>query len=283
MYRPIESDEGARGPLPPRPVVLYIHGGGFRMLSKDTHWLMGLAFARRGYLVFNVNYRLAPRHPFPAAIEDVCAAYEWVVAHAASRGGDLSRLVVAGESAGGNLAASLAIATTFERPEPFARRVFATGVVPRAVLSACPILQVSDTDRFLRRKRLPRWLHDRIAEVQHAYLRGWDAAAPRPGALDLADPVVFLESEAAAARPLPPFFVPVGTRDPILDDTRRLEAALARREVPCEARYYPGEAHAFHALVFRAAARRCWQDTFAFLGRHAATPAAASASAATPT
>src|SRR5262245_31968376 len=188
----------APGPL---PVVLYIHGGGFRMLSKDTHWLMGLAFARRGYLVFNVNYRLAPRHPFPAAIEDVCAAYEWVVANAPARGGDLSRLIVAGESAGGNLAVSLAIATTFARPEPFAGRAFATGVVPRAVLSACPILQVSDTDRFLRRKRLPRWLHDRIAEVQHAYLRGWDALAPPSGALDLADPVVFLESGVAPARP----------------------------------------------------------------------------------
>ena len=58
------------------PVVLYVHGGGFRILSKDTHWVMGLAFARRGYLVFNIGYRLAPAHPYPAALSDSlrCAA-----------------------------------------------------------------------------------------------------------------------------------------------------------------------------------------------------------------
>ena len=67
IYRPSDME----GPL---PTVLYIHGGGFRLLSKETHWLMALSFARRGYLVFNVGYRLAPDHPFPAAIEDVAAA-----------------------------------------------------------------------------------------------------------------------------------------------------------------------------------------------------------------
>src|ERR1700679_136863 len=93
VYRPIARQES------PLPVVLYIHGGGFRILSKDTHWVMGLAFARRGYLVFNINYRLAPRHPFPAAVEDAAAALLWVRANAAAFGGDPSRIVVAGESA----------------------------------------------------------------------------------------------------------------------------------------------------------------------------------------
>jgi acetyl esterase len=69
-------------------------------------------------------------------------------------------------------------------------------------------------------------------------------------------------------RPLPPFFVPVGTRDPLLDDTRRLEKALAGLNVPCEARYYPGGIHAFHAMVWDPAARRCWRDALAFLDRH---------------
>ncbi|MGB1015522.1 MAG: alpha/beta hydrolase, partial [Nannocystaceae bacterium] len=58
----------------PAPVVLYIHGGAFTDLSKDTHWMMGLAFAHAGYIVCNINYRLAPKHPFPAAIEDALAA-----------------------------------------------------------------------------------------------------------------------------------------------------------------------------------------------------------------
>ena len=73
VYRPRE----AHGRL---PACLYIHGGGFRILSKETHWMMGLQFALRGggHVVFNANYRLAPKHPYPAAIEDSAAALAWV-------------------------------------------------------------------------------------------------------------------------------------------------------------------------------------------------------------
>ncbi|HEY3353139.1 MAG TPA: alpha/beta hydrolase fold domain-containing protein [Polyangia bacterium] len=259
VYRPL-AYTGAR------PVVLYVHGGGFRILSKDSHWVMGLAFARRGYLVFMPNYRLAPKHPFPAAVEDACAAYEWVVRNAAEFGGDARRLIVAGESAGANLATTLAVAATYERPEPYARAVFETGVVPRAVMPACGILQVSDTERFTRRRPLPGWLADRLTEVEEAYLG--DGVRGRHPDLDLADPLCMLERGEAPARPLPPFFAPVGTCDPLLDDTRRLKRALDRLGVPCEARYYQGGMHAFHALVFTAIARQCWQDGFTFLGRH---------------
>src|SRR3990172_9012674 len=85
----------------PWPVVFYVHGGGFRLLSKDTHWVMGLVFARFAYLVVNVSYRLAPRHPFPEGLQDVCAAYEWMVRNVEAHGGDLSRVVLAGGAAGG--------------------------------------------------------------------------------------------------------------------------------------------------------------------------------------
>lgn len=259
VWRPTDR----KGPL---PVVLYVHGGGFRILSKETHWVMALAYARRGYLVFNISYRLAPRHPYPAAVEDACAAYEWVTRHAAAYGGDLSRLALAGESAGANLVTALAVAACYQRPEPFTKRVFATGVVPRAVLPACGIFQVSDVARFGRRKKLPAWLMDRLHETSDAYLRTVDAT--KEGMLDLADPLKLFERGERPARPLPPFFLPVGTKDPLLDDTRRLKAAFDRLGVECEARYYPGEPHAFHALVFRPNARRCWADSYAFLERH---------------
>jgi acetyl esterase len=249
----------------PRPVVLYVHGGGFRILSKDTHWVMALSFARRGYLVVSINYRLAPRHPYPAAIADACAAYRWTVANAAQHGGDLGRLVLAGESAGANLVAALVVAACWRREEPWARAVWDTGVVPRAAVPACGLLQVSDAERFERRKKLPLWLRDRIHEVEHAYLRGVDLT--RRQTLELADPLVWLEKAQPPERPLPPFFAPVGTRDPLLDDTRRLKAALDRLGAVCEARYYAGQAHAFHAMVFRRAARRCWGDAFDFLER----------------
>jgi acetyl esterase len=246
----------------PRPVVLYVHGGGFRILSKDSHWIMGLGFARRGYVVFVANYRLAPRHPYPAALEDCAAAYAWVVEHAGRFGGDPSRLVLAGESAGANLVASMTVAATYHREEPYARQIFETGVVPRATLAACGMFQVSDAARFGRRKRLPSFVLDRLQEVELAYLSRSGASAR-----DLADPLCVIERGEAPARPLPPFFLPCGTKDPLLDDTRRLGRALSALGVDNQVAIYPGEVHAFHALVWRENARKCWMDTYAFLDR----------------
>jgi acetyl esterase len=249
----------------PLPIVFYVHGGGFRFLSKDTHWVMALSFARAGYLVFNVSYRLAPQHPFPAAVEDIGAAWQWALAHAAEYGGDTSRVVVAGESAGANLAMGLTLSTCYRRAEPHARAVFDAGVVPRACLPMCGMLQVSDPARFARRKKLPRFIADRIDEVADAYLFGHEHATPEE--LELADPLRVVERGDKPDRPLPPFFAAVGTADPVLDDTRRLEAALKKAGIEHEVHYYPREPHAFHALVFRKSARACWKATFAFLDR----------------
>ena len=258
VYRPI----GATGPL---PAIVYVHGGGFRALSKETHWLMGLAFARAGYVVFNISYRLAPEHRFPAAWQDTAAAWTWVLEHGADWGADLSRIAVAGESAGANLVSALTVMATTPRPEPWARAVFDAGIVPRAALPACGILQVSDTERFGRRRRLPFFIRDVIEDIPVTVLPT-EAAAAR-----LADPLLILEEEAPR-RVLPPFFLPVGTRDPILDDTRRMAAAVARHGSEADIRYYPGEAHAFHALVWRKQARACWRDMLAFADRHVRGP-----------
>jgi acetyl esterase len=259
IYRPSDRT----GPM---PIVFYVHGGGFSLLSKDTHWVMALVWARFGYLVFNISYRLAPRHPYPAAICDTLAAYEWMVEHAAEYGGDLDRIVVAGESAGANLIAGLSIATSYRRDEPWAARVFDLGVAPRVAVPACGIFQVSDPGRFARRRRLPRVVSAAIEDIAEMYLRGCDR--DEHGLLDLADPVVVLERGVAPDRPLPAFFLPVGTRDPLLDDTRRMRRALDALGVPVRASYYPGEIHAFHALVFREVARDCWAEIFAFADQY---------------
>jgi len=265
VYRPAGHRPGDL-----RPALLYVHGGGFRMLSKDTHWVMGLAFARRGYVVFSIDYRLAPAHRFPAAIEDCSHAYAWVVGHARAWGGDPSRLVLAGESAGANLVTALAVAACFERPEPLARRVFETGQTPSAVLPACGLLQVSDTGRFSRRKAtLPRFIAERIEEVSDAYLGELDRPEHSGSdALGLADPLLVLEGPARPARTLPPFFVPCCTADPLPDDTPRPAPPLRARGFVAQDVYYPGEVHAFHAFIFREQAQRCWRDTFAFLDDH---------------
>jgi acetyl esterase len=171
--------------------------------------------------------------------------------------------VLAGESAGGNLVTSLAVASSYRRDEPWARSVFEARP-PRAVLPACGLLQVSDPERFGRRKPLPRWVASQLEGAARAYLHG--AAREGERFLDLADPLVALERGEAPERPLPPFFTAVGTKDPLLDDTRRLKAALDRLSVPCRARFYPGEVHAFHAFIWRSQARAYWKECFAFLG-----------------
>jgi len=256
IYRPTGSDG-------PWPVVLYAHGGGFRILSKDTHWVMGLAFARRGFIVFNINYRLAPRHRYPAALEDTVAAFRWMIANAGQYGADLDRLVLAGESAGANLVTSLTLCCCYQRPEPLARSVWDTGQRPRCVIPACGLFQVSNPERFGQRRRVPAWVMDRLMEVSRAYL-----GDPPAATLDLADPLVVLERGQPPHRSLPPFLIQVGTRDPILDDTRRIKAALDQLQVPCEARFYEGEPHAFNALVWRRQAKRAWGHTYEFLERH---------------
>ena len=259
VYRPRER----AGAL---PVIIYIHGGGFRILSKDTHWLMGLAFARAGYVVFNISYRLAPRFPFPAGLQDCAAALEWVLEHARSYGGDPDRVVLAGEAAGANLVTALTLMSCYRRPERWAQQVFDSGFTPRALLPYCGMLQVSNAERFKqRRSSISTFVNDRLLEVSRCYL-GSDPQG-HGTMLDLADPLVVLERGDQPDRPLPPCLATVGTKDPVLDDTRRLESALSAMGVEHEAIYYPGEVHAFHAMVWRDNARRCWRDTFRFLNR----------------
>jgi acetyl esterase len=113
VYRPDDGvDSGASGsPNADRAVVVYLHGGGFVLggLEKMDAACRYLA-AASGRLVVSVDYRLAPEHPFPAAVRDSLAATRWVVDHADSLGGDPDRVAIAGDSAGGGLAAAVTLA-----------------------------------------------------------------------------------------------------------------------------------------------------------------------------
>lgn len=259
VYRPVDAHRA--------PVVLYVHGGAFRFMSRATHWMMGLAFARRGYVTVNIEYRLAPEHPFPAALVDACHAYQWVCRHVGDYRGNPDRLIVAGESAGANLALNLALAACIRHREAWMRRVFDCETVPRAALLACGIYEVSRPARFRRIfDTLPDWLYYRIAETYRDYLA--PSTFRRRRSCRLADPICVLEDLEAPDRPLPPVFAPCGTSDPLVDDTRRLEEALRRLDVPVDARYYSDEVHAFHAMLWRSRARSCWGDIYDFLDDH---------------
>lgn len=255
----------------PHPVVVYFHGGAFAVASKRTHRAVAAAYAAQGHLVCNVDYRLAPMHPFPAAAEDACAAWQWVVDQVAAYGGDPASIAVAGESAGANLALVVALACCNRRPEPWAAALYERGARPVAALLYCGYLQVSAPERY-RRPGVPA-LAARIArDAARSYL---GRAQGTPGTA-LADPLLVVESMSAGAE-LPPVFVASGGADPARDDSLRLARALQRLGLPCTARDYAGETHAFQLLFWRRQARQCWRESFEFLQRHRGAPAAAQA------
>ncbi len=248
----------------PLPVVMYVHGGGFSMLSKETHRVMAFAIASRGYLTFNVNYRLGPRHLYPTQLEDVAEALLWVFRHCEEYGGDPSRIVIAGESAGGNLVTTLALMSSYARPEPFARRVYDARVPIRGVIATYPILDFSDVERMRSNPRVPGWAKTLMLDAALSYLGAdYDEAIARA---PLASPLLILE-QTAPDRPLAPFFVSCGTRDMLLPHAKRLAAALEAHDVPCELHVSPGEIHGYDAMLWRPAAKEKWRATHSFLER----------------
>ncbi len=100
----------SHAPGPPLPVVLWLHGGGHTVGSVRSYDAVCRRLARDSdCLVVSLEYRLAPEHKFPAALDDAWAALEWLARHAGELGGDAGRIAVAGDSAGGNLAAVCAL------------------------------------------------------------------------------------------------------------------------------------------------------------------------------
>jgi acetyl esterase/lipase len=112
IYKPVAAGDG------PLPVVVYYHGGGWVIADINTYESSAMALAKKtGAIVASVEYRHAPENKFPAAHEDAFAAYEWVRQNAPQFGGDPARVAVAGESAGGNLAANVAIMARDQKVE----------------------------------------------------------------------------------------------------------------------------------------------------------------------
>lgn len=255
VYRPMGKARGVP--------VLYVHGGGFAVLSKDTHRVMALAFASRGYTVFNVNYHLGPRYHYPVPLDDVSMALDWVAKNAGRYGADPRRVVLAGESAGANLVTALAYAATHPRPEPFAKRVWDAPLELAAVVPVYGLHDMHDLERFAH-PRLSRLLRAAIVHAAASYVGR--PVALRAAEAPLASPLRLLRQPAPPdARPLPPFFIACGTADPLLIDSKALLRALRSRGVTCDLSVHPREIHGFNAMVWRKEARAKWRALFDFL------------------
>jgi monoterpene epsilon-lactone hydrolase len=239
----ISVTEGALGGVPtaeitidgiePRHVVLYFHGGVYVMgdaaLAADLASQVGRRTQAR---VVSVDYRLAPEHPYPAAVDDARAAYEGLL----DDGVAPSSIVFAGESAGGGLAVATLV-NARDRGLPLPAAAFVMSPYVDLTLAGATIETRSEVDPLLSREALEARVGD--------YTAGQDAA------LALISPVF------ADLSGLPPLIIQAGTHEVLLDDALRLAQQAAGADVEVTLDITPGVPHvfqAYHAILDEAAA-----------------------------
>ena len=220
----------------PFPVVLYFRGGGFVIADLDVYDATPRAMAARtGAIFVSADYAMAPEHKFPAAHDDAFAAYRWVVENAAGFGGDPARIAVMGESAGGNLAANVAIdARDHDMPAPLAQVL----IYP---LASTNLLQASD-------------LQNANAKPLNISMLTWfmDKLLADPG--DMKSPLLNLIT--ADLRDLPPAIIVNAGIDPLESDGEKLARRLRDAGNRVTNTIYPGATHEFFGMapVVKAAA-----------------------------
>ncbi len=228
-----------RGPV---PVVVFAHGGGFVFCDLDSHDELCRAMAEAvGAVVISVDYRLAPEHPGPAAMEDVYAALIWASEHAAEYGADPGRIAVAGDSAGGNLAATVCLAARDRGGPRIAAQVLLYPVIDDDF----------DTESY-RRYGVGYY---NTAKAMRWY---WQQYAP-----DGTDDPYLVPTRAATLAGLPPAVIVTAELDPPCsagdDYARRLSAA----GVPVLAHRFDGLFHGFLTFpdlsLTGPARQRLWQ------------------------
>lgn len=211
------------------PLVLFLHGGGFVVCDLDSHD----GFARdlcagTGAVVVSVGYRLAPEHPFPAAVEDAYTALTWTHAQAAALGADPHRLAVAGDSAGGNLAAVLTLLAR-DRGGPSLRHQLLIYPVTDAARDTPSYTRHAD-DGFLTATAMAWFWAQYLAD-------------PSEGAHPHASPL-----RAPDLSGLPPACVITAEHDPLRDEGEAYAARLAAAGVPVSCHRITGSFHGFISL-----------------------------------
>jgi len=212
----------------PFPVVVYYHGGGFVIADLNVYDSTPRALANGAEaVVVSVEYRKAPENKFPAAHDDAIAAYQWVLNNAASFGGDPKRIAVAGESAGGNLAANVSMAA---RDKGLTLPLHQLLVYPVASSDTNAPSYVEYADAKPLNKPMMLWFVDK-------YFR-----SPADGT----DPRIDLVN--AKLKGLPPTTIINAQIDPLLSDGEKLAHALREAGVPTERKTYAGVTHEFFGM-----------------------------------
>jgi acetyl esterase/lipase len=223
--------------------VLYLHGGGMIVGSVPIFdGPVSRYVARTGVPMLSVQYRLAPEHPHPVPVEDAYAGLTWLAGHAGQLGIDPGRIAVMGDSAGGGLAAGVAILSRDRQGPAIARQ-----------LLIYPMLDDRTTTPDLYIAPFAGWSYDDNAT-------GWNALlGPGHEKHDI-DPAA-APGRLKDARGLPPAYIEVGQLDVFRDESLRYALVLSHAGVPVEMHLHPGVPHEYDAIAFDAdVSRRAQAD-----------------------
>ncbi|WP_174297787.1 alpha/beta hydrolase [Sphingomonas bacterium] len=220
IYKPATAAAAAGRPM---PVIVYYHGGGWVIADVDTYDAAPRLLSKQlNAVVVSVEYRHAPEFKFPAQHDDAFAAYRWVLQNAASLGGDPTKVALAGESAGGNLAVATAI---YARDNGLAR--------PVHILAVYPIANSSMT--------LPSRTDSANAKPLNTAMLKWFGYYYSTTPADGADPRINLVK--ADLHGLPPTTIVNAQIDPLRSDGETLAAAMRTAGDRVEQRTFPGVTH----------------------------------------
>lgn len=211
-----------------RPAILHSHGGGYMFGRPEaSHRRNAMLCRSLGAVVVSVDYRKAPENPYPAALDDMRAAWGWLLASAGSHGIDTARIALIGESAGGGLAAALALAL---RDESAVQPVFQALIYP----------MIDDRTATTRPWTGPRphvWTDRSNAFAWRSYL------GREPGGDDV--PPLAAPARATDLSGLPPTWIGTGDIDLFAAENLAYASRLIGAVVPCEVMVLPGAYHAF--------------------------------------
>ncbi len=225
IYRKTESPDK-------QPALLWIHGGGYMLGGIEGDDISAKLYTLAGECVtVSVEYRLAPENPFPAPLEDCYAALKWMASHAEELGIDKTRIAIGGASAGGGLAAGLAL---LARDRAEVDIMFQFLIYP--MIDDCNIAPASDT------------LPDTLMWTRESNLMGWRAyLGCEPGGKDISPYAAAMRATDLAG--LPPAYIAVGELDLFAEENMTYAQRLIKSCVPTELHVYPGGCHAFDGMA----------------------------------